>query len=54
MSGKTAGLIFIVICILLVILLVNKAITSTVSGVLSAIAIVLLGLSSKGFRKKSR
>jgi len=51
MSGKFAGLIFLVICIFLAILLLADIITSTVSGILFAIALVLLGLLSKGFKK---
>lgn len=51
MSGKNAGLIFLVICILLAILLVNKKITAALSGALFALVLVILGLSSKGFRK---
>jgi hypothetical protein len=51
MNGKTAGLAFLGICIILAILLIIKAITSLTSGIIFAIALVVLGGMSKGFRK---
>ncbi len=52
MTGKYAGLTFLVVCILLAILLLTKTITSTVNGIIFAIALVVLGILSNGFRKK--
>jgi uncharacterized membrane protein len=54
MNGRTAGLIFLLICIMLAILLLTKTITSMVSGIIFAIALVMLGGLSKGFRKDSK
>ncbi len=51
MSRKTAGLIFVGVCIVLADLLVTKAITPLVGGILFAIVLVALGLLSGGFRK---
>ena len=51
MNGKTAGLTFFGICIILAVLLIIKAITSITSGIIFAIALVVLGVSSKGFKK---
>jgi hypothetical protein len=52
MIGKNAGPTFLVICILLAILLLTKTITSITSGIIFAAALVVLGISSNGFRKK--
>ena len=51
-TGKYAGLTFLVLCILLAILLLTKTITSIVSGIIFAVALVVLGILSNGFRKK--
>ena len=51
MNRKTAGFIFLGVCILLAILLLAKAITPLVSGMLFAVALVVLGLLSGGFRR---
>jgi hypothetical protein len=51
-TGKYAGLTFLVICILLAILLLTKTITSITSGIIFAAALVVLGILSNGFRKK--
>jgi len=51
MDRKLAVAIFIGICVVLVILLLVGAITPLVSGIIFAIALVLLGLLSWGFRK---
>ena len=52
MKGKTAGLAFLGVCIILAVLLLTKAITPLVSGSVFALALVLLGGLSGGFRKK--
>ena len=51
MPGKTATRNFLEICILLAILLLTKILTPIVSGSLFAIALVLLGGLSRGFKK---
>ena len=51
MTRKTAGLVFVGICIVIADLLVTKAITPLVGGILFAITLVVLGLLSGGFRR---
>jgi hypothetical protein len=51
MYRKLATFIFIGICVILAILLLVGAITPLVSGIIFAIALVLLGVLSWGFRK---
>jgi len=50
MDKKLAGIVFLVVCIILAILLLTKAITAATSGILFAIALAGLGLASRGFR----
>jgi hypothetical protein len=52
MKGKPAGLIFVGICVILAVLLLLGVITPLASGALFAVALVLLGGMSQGFRKK--
>ncbi|MGD0337826.1 MAG: hypothetical protein ABSB78_03460 [Bacteroidota bacterium] len=52
MSRKTAGFLFLVICIILAILLLAGTITPIASGCIFAVALVLLGGLSRGFRKQ--
>ena len=52
MDRKSAAISFLAVCIILAILLLTKTISSTVSGILFAIALVLFGLISNGFRKQ--
>jgi len=51
MNRKAAGFIFLGICLILAILLITKLISPLLSGTIFAIALVLLGGYSKGFRK---
>jgi hypothetical protein len=51
MNGKTAAFIFVGVCIVLAILLLFGVIGPLVSGSAFAIALVLLGGISGGFRK---
>ena len=51
MNRKLAVTIFIGICVVLAILLLVGTITPLVSGIIFAVALVLLGLLSWGFRK---
>ncbi len=50
MKRKTAVASFLGVCIILAILLLSKIITSTISGLVFAIALVLFGGLSRGFR----
>lgn len=54
MNGRAAGLIFLLICVILSILLLTKTINSMVSAIIFAIALVILGVSSKGFKKDNK
>ena len=51
MSKKTAGFVFLGICIVLAILLLAHSIKPTIDGVLFTLALVILGTLSKGFRR---
>ncbi len=51
MSGRVAGLLFLGICVVLAILLLIGTITPLLSGSIFAVALVLLGGLSRGFRK---
>jgi len=52
MKGKSAGFIFLGICVILAALLLTGMINPLQSGTVFAIALVLLGGLSGGFRKK--
>jgi len=52
MTGKIARIMFLGICVILAVLLLSKTITPIQSGTVFAIALVLLGGFSGGFRKK--
>ncbi len=51
MRAKPAGLLFLGICIVLAALLLKKVLTFLVSGFAFAVALVILGLLSGGFRR---
>ena len=53
MDRKFALGLFLATCIILAILLITQVITPTVSGVLFAIALVVFGGLSRGFRKEN-
>lgn len=53
MNRKIAGLSFLSISILLALLLLANTITSTVGGIIFTIALVVTGILSNGFRKKT-
>ena len=53
MKRKTAGILFLAICVVLAILLLTKTISSTVSGSIFALALIILGSVSKGFTNKN-
>jgi uncharacterized membrane protein len=50
-NRKTAAFLFLGVCVILVILLLMKAVTPLVSGAIFALALVLFGLLSRGFKK---
>lgn len=52
MDGRPAALLFLLVCIALAILLLTDRIGSLVSGSIFAIALVLLGGLSQGFRRR--
>jgi hypothetical protein len=51
MRGKTAGFLFIGICLILAALLMAKVITPLAGGCVFALALVALGGLSNAFRK---
>lgn len=51
MSGKMAGSLFLVICIVLAVLLMARVITPMISGLVFAAALAGLGIASGGFRR---
>lgn len=50
MNKKIALISFLITCVILAALLLAKVITSSISGIVFAIALVLFGILSKGFR----
>ncbi len=53
MKKINTRVLFLVICVALALLLLTKVIKIFVSGILFAIALVTLGLLSRGFTKRS-
>jgi hypothetical protein len=51
MTRKNALIFFLGVCIILAIMLLLKAMSSIVGGILFAIALLVLGLLSQAFRK---
>ena len=51
MKRQTAGLLFLCVCFVLAVLLLTDAITPLVSGEIFAVALALLGVLSRGFRR---
>ncbi len=52
MKSKIAGFVFLGISVILAVLLLAQAITPILSGTVFAIALILLGGLSGGFRRK--
>ena len=52
MNGKTAVLVFLVVCVLLALLLLLGTIKPIMASVLFAVALVVLGVPSRGFRRR--
>jgi len=54
MNRKSASLIFLGVCIILAILLLTHSVSSTTSGIIFAISLVVFGILSKGFRSDGK
>jgi len=54
MNRKSASLIFLGVCIILAILLLTHSVSSTTSGIIFAISLVVFGILSKGFRADTK
>jgi hypothetical protein len=52
MKGKAAGFAFLIICVILAILLLARVIAPMTSGIIFAIALIILGGLSRGFRNQ--
>jgi hypothetical protein len=53
MNGRLASLLFLGVCIVLAVLLLNHSIKPVVSGAIFAGALVVLGGLSRGFRRRT-
>lgn len=51
MNGRTAGLVFLGVCVILALLLLTRTIGPVLSGAIFAIALAVLGGLSRGFRR---
>lgn len=51
MNARTAVLLFLAVCIILVVLLLTGTISAVVSGALFAVALVIVGIASRGFTR---
>ena len=52
MDRKVAGFVFLGVCVVLAVLLLMQVITPVISAALFAIALVVVGGASAGFRKR--
>lgn len=52
MKGRSAGLLFLAVCVVLATLRLLGELSSTASGAIFAVALVVLGVLSGGFRKR--
>ena len=52
MNGRTAGLAFLGVCVILALLLLMRSIRPVLGGAIFAIALVVLGGLSRGFQRK--
>ena len=50
MKGKAAGFLFLIVCIVLAGLLLARVVAPLTSGIVFAVALVVLGGLSRGFR----
>ena len=51
MKGKSAGFIFLGVCLVLSVLLLTQTVTPIISGGIFAVCLVIFGGLSRGFRK---
>jgi hypothetical protein len=51
MKGSLAGLLFLLVCVVLAALLLAHVVKPLVSGMIFAIALVVFGIVSRGFRR---
>ncbi len=51
MNGKKARIFFLITCVILAILLLTQVFTFIVSGIIFAVALVVFGVPSNGFRR---
>jgi hypothetical protein len=52
MKSKRARILFLIVCVILALLLIFKIISPITSGVIFAVALVLFGILTAGFRRK--
>ena len=52
MNRKIAVILFLSVCVVLAVLLLTKTITSIISGIIFAIALVIFGILSRGFQRE--
>jgi hypothetical protein len=51
MNGRIAGLLFLAVCLTIAVLLLTRIVTPLIGGLVFAGALIVLGGSSRGFRK---
>ena len=54
MSGKLASIIFLSACIVIAALILTRIVTPNEGGIAFAVALVVLGVLSDGFKRKSK
>jgi len=52
-NGSTAASALLAVCVVLVVLLMARVITSLIAGIVFAAALMALGVASRGFRRAS-
>ena len=50
MKFKTSAILLLIICLIIVILLLTETISKFVAGIFFALALVIIGVLSKGFK----
>ena len=53
MNGSTAASALLAVCVVLVVLLMARVITSLMAGLVFAGALIVFGVASRGFRRAS-
>lgn len=54
MSGKLASILFLVICIVIATLILTRIVTPNEGGIAFTTVLVILGVISDGFKRKSK